>query len=99
MKRVRVIRETTGVVELQKLINPRVSNMASEDILINNQLQMGDVPLPRLITRGYCSMKRIVYIVIYNYMYVYIYIHIYIYTFRKVNTQVRNINTHTQIDA
>lgn len=58
MKRVRVIRETTGVVELQKLINPRVSNMASEDILINNQLQMGDVPLPRLIAGeysfGYC---------------------------------------------
>ena len=78
MKRVRVIRETTGVVELQKLINPRVSNMASEDILINNQLQMGDVPLPRLITRGYCSMKRIVYIVIYNYMYIYIHIYIHI---------------------
>ena len=75
MKRVRVIRETTGVVELQKLINPRVSNMASEDILINNQLQMGDVPLPRLITRGYCSMKRIVYIVIIICMYIYTYIY------------------------
>ena len=91
MKRVRGIRETTGVVELQQLINPRVSNMASEDILSKNQLQMGDVPLPRLITRGYCSMKRIVYIIICMY--------VYIYTFRKVNTQVRNINTHTQIDA
>ena len=68
------VRETTGVVELQQLINPRVSNMASEDILSKNQLQMGDVPLPHLITRGVLQHEtHSIYIIIC--MYVYIYTH------------------------